>query len=285
MLSDRLIKVDFSRGFPSLSKYDKEISLEIAEIKGADVNKIRLTKRLYDKQFTLFEKIAQDFQNYFYSITERWGKDFILPSFLFESFNEKYQKAKEDFEKSKRDFIAGIESGLILDKSKSDLNLAFNSSDYRRLYNIEKKFYFEVEYSQFIADPKSIFLNINEVELEKIRLQESAKFEQRFNEVINSVWNKTAEAIKNLLEKLEMPEKNESGRKNSYKESTLKKVQNLTSYIEGFNLNDDSRLKEISEMIKGISEYTKEDLEKFPEIKSEVKEKTSEIMRKINSYI
>jgi len=99
MLSDRLIKVDFSRGFPSLSKYDKEISLEIAEIKGADVNKIRLTKRLYDKQFTLFEKIAQDFQNYFYSITERWGKDFILPSFLFESFNEKYQKAKEDFEK------------------------------------------------------------------------------------------------------------------------------------------------------------------------------------------
>jgi len=285
MLSDRLIKVDFSRGFPSLSKYDKEISLEIAEIKGADVNKIRLTKRLYDKQFTLFEKIAQDFQNYFYSITERWGKDYILPSFLFETFNEKYQKAKEEFEKSKRDFIAGIESGLILDKSKNDLNLAFNSSDYRRLYNIEKKFYFEVEYSQFIADPKSIFLNINEVELEKIRLEESAKFEQRFNEVINSVWNKTAEAIKNLLDKLEMPEKNENGRKNSYKESTLKKVQNLTSYIEGFNLNDDIRLKEISEMIKGISEYSKEDLEKFPEIRSEVREKTSEIMKKINSYI
>lgn len=285
MLSDRLIKVDFSRGFPSLSKYDKEISLEIAEIKGADVNKIRLTKRLYDKQFTKFEKIAQDFQNYFYSITERWGKDFILPSFLFESFNERYQQAKEEFEKSKRDFIAGIESGLILDKSKNDLNLAFNSSDYRRLYNIEKKFYFDVEYSQFIADPKSIFLNINEVELEKIRLEESAKFEQRFNEVINSVWNKTAEAIKNLLEKLEMPEKNENGRKNSYKESTLKKVQNLTSYIEGFNLNDDSRLKEISEMIKGISEYSKEDLEKFPEIRNEVKEKTSEIMKKINSYI
>ncbi len=285
MLSDRLIKVDFSRGFPSLSKYDKEISLEIAEIKGADVNKIRLTKRLYDKQFTRFEKIAQDFQNYFYSITERWGKDYILPSFLFESFNEKYQKAKEEFEKSKRDFIAGIESGMILEKSKDDLHDAYNSNDYRRLYNIEKKFYFEVEYSQFIADPKSIFLNINEVELEKIRLEESAKFEQRFNEVINSVWNKTAEAIKNLLDKLEMPEKNENGRKNSYKESTLKKVQNLTSYIEGFNLNDDIRLKEISEMIKGISEYTKEDLEKFPEIRSEVKEKTSEIMKKINSYI
>ena len=285
MLSDRLIKVDFSRGFPSLSKYDKEISLEIAEIKGADVNKIRLTKRLYDKQFTRFEKIAQDFQNYFYSITERWGKDYILPSFLFETFNEKYQKAKEEFEQSKRDFIAGIESGLILDKSKNDLNLAFNSSDYRRLYNIEKKFYFEVEYSQFIADPKSIFLNINEVELEKIRLEESVKFEKRFNEVINSVWNKTAEAIKNLLDKLEMPEKNENGRKNSYKESTLKKVQNLTSYIEGFNLNDDIRLKEISEMIKGISEYSKEDLEKFPEIRSEVREKTSEIMKKINSYI
>ena len=82
-----------------------------------------------------------------------------------------------------------------------------------------------------------------------------------------------------------MPEKNENGRKNSYKESTLKKVQNLTSYIEGFNLNDDIRLKEISEMIKGISEYSKEDLEKFPEIRSEVREKTSEIMKKINSYI
>ena len=174
---------------------------------------------------------------------------------------------------------------MILEKSKDDLHDAYNSNDYRRLYNIEKKFYFEVEYSQFIADPKSIFLNINEVELEKIRLEESVKFEKRFNEVINSVWNKTAEAIKNLLDKLEMPEKNENGRKNSYKESTLKKVQNLTSYIEGFNLNDDIRLKEISEMIKGISEYSKDDLEKFPEIRNEVKEKTSEIMKKINSYI
>lgn len=284
-LSEKIIKVDFTRGFPSLSKYDKEISHEIAEIKGADESKIRLTKRLYDKSFTKFEKIAQDFQNYFYAKTERWGNDFILPVLMFDEFNETYQKALEEFNESKQEFIDGIQSGLILDRSKHDLNNAYNSNDYRHLWNIEKKFHFDIEYSQFIENPESILLNINEVELEKIRLNEAKKFQERFETVIAEVWRNVSETIAHLLDVLDKPEKTETGRKSSYKESTLTKVQELTDYINGFNLSDDARLTEIANMIKKISDYSKDDLEKFPEIKKEVKEQTSEIMKKINSYI
>src|SRR5574343_1161027 len=98
MLSDSLIKVEFSAGFPSLSKQDKEISAEIAQIKGADENKIKAIKRLYDSSFTRFEKITRDFRNrIFYAKTERWGNNFILPSSAFNDFNQAYQETKEKF--------------------------------------------------------------------------------------------------------------------------------------------------------------------------------------------
>lgn len=125
----------------SARKYDREVSEQICEDKGATPGSGNFNKQLIPKEFLKkVQRIVNTTRNYHYDNTLAWGHDGtdLLPANHYMTYMQAMQNYKNQFDTAVNEFIKEYPS--FVTKVINELNDLYNSSDYPSQDDLRKRF-------------------------------------------------------------------------------------------------------------------------------------------------
>lgn len=278
--------VYFSAGCWAGRKLDERATKQVQKEFNAGRKTGNYTKYLVSQDaIKEYSKIIQDFRNWLNSFCKPWDntKGMLLAVSRFQEFDKKFQETREAFWDSVNKFCENYPDLIAVAMQAGELGDLFNSNDYPPAWKIKDKFYFEVQYFP-IVDINDFRISVQAADLERIKAETAATYEKQLAQNTADLYNQAKTTVKHLLDKLLEPETRENGRKSSMKESTLEKVQALSSFIQDYNFQGDKNLDSIAGMLKALDSFNIDGIRGDAETKQEITAKTKEIFDKINQY-
>jgi len=280
-LANNLMQVKLSISFFPIKKKDNELAREITKNKNAQEGNIGADKLIIGKDFSEYYKIQGEIRNYFYDKTMPWEKraNYLLAVKLFDEFNNTMLDKIDKFNIAVDQFKSNYSLGLVQDDAKIRLTDAYKPGDYPDYNLIADRFNIGIKYSP-ILNVDDIRFNINKEEEEKIRAIAKKEEEEKLQEAMDFLWNdKLYKPIKDIVKIFSKEDK-------TFHESTLENINSLVTYLESYNLNNDSKIDEIKTLIaQNLTNADSQELRDNKAYREKYANKAESVLKKIESYL
>ena len=238
-LSEAAMLVSLNINQWSARKYDRQVSKEVCETKGADQNSGNFNKQLIPKlNLKNIQRVVNAARNYHYLNTLAWDHDGadLLPAKHYIAYSSELSKFKNEFDHEVSKFIEEYPS--ILTNVMNNLAGLYNSNDYPSQERIKSKFNFEVNITP-IPDVADFRIDINKKDMDKLKQDLGNRLEAANAAAEKDLFMRLYTTIAKAYMTLNTPDK-------IFRNSLILNIVELVQKIPDMNFNDDEQLNQIA---------------------------------------
>ena len=221
-------------------KYDRKISIEVAEQHAATPDAGRFNKHLLPGSAESYEAVhkkGRELRAFHYENTLPWSKEGqrILPAANFEDFSEGVRRFKREYAMLVEEFLR--EYPILKEDARVLLNGMFNESDYPQVEEMRGKFWIDLETLPFpTADDFRVNLAGNEVDRIRREIEERVRME--LDKAGKDLWNRLRTAVDNMILRLSSPE-------SKFHDTLVGNIRDIVDLIPRLNFVEDANLEAV----------------------------------------
>ena len=221
-------------------KYDRKISIEVAEQHAATPDAGRFNKHLLPGSAESYEAVhkkGRELRAFHYENTLPWSKEGqrILPAANFEDFSEGVRRFKREYAMLVEEFLR--EYPILKEDARVLLNGMFNELDYPAVEDMRTRFSIELETLPLPAAEDFRVALANE-EVARIQRDIEKRLQDEFANANRDLWNRLRHAVDNMVVRLSNPE----GR---FHDTLVSNLQSIVELIPRLNFTGDRNLEQI----------------------------------------
>ena len=278
-INSKATLVQFNISIWTGRKYDRK-ALEAIEQKYNNASdSCSATKQLLggkNPELEAIKQIACKARQCHYEMTLPWDKGrSLLPNKLHDRYCEKMREFEREFITHVNIFLG--EYPRFVNEARFLLNGLYNPLDYPDQWDLVKKFNMS-----FAVEPLPTFGDFRLDDLSQDRVNEhSQALETRINEKFKAaqrdVYQRLLDVTKNLFERTKDP-------KAIFRDTLIGNVRDLVSIMEGLNLQDDSKLHELTKQLETITDGIEaQDLRNDSKLRNETSKQAEKILYDIEN--
>lgn len=261
-------------------KYDRKVSLEVAEKHAATQDAGRFNKHLLPGGAASYEAVhkkGRELRAFYYENTLPWSKDGqrILPTANYEKFSEGVRALRREYETLAREFAR--EYPILKEDAKLLLNGMFQNSDYPDPSEMMVKFSVEIETLPLPA-ASDFRVDLGKDEIERIQKELQSRLEKEFANANKDLWTRLQNAVSNIVERLSFPD-------SKFHDTLISNLQDLVNLIPSLNVTGDSNLEAVRKRCEVLTAQSPAALRTDIEVRADVAKQAREISRIMDAYM
>lgn len=209
------------------------------------------------------EKLAARIRLYHNQHTLPWADkgQRLLPTKLFMEYKQTMNNYEAQFKQMCNNFF--FEYPRLVNEAQQHLGTMYRADDYPDLTNVRDKFGFRMAIDP-IPESGDFRLDISADDLEEMKQQYEAKFDERLAEAMRTPWERLHTVLTAMSEKLKDEEGDEGKEsKKRYHDSLVTNAVDLCGLLDKMNITNDPKLEEARKqleltMLGADIEYIKE---------------------------
>lgn len=279
-LHTKAVLAKFSVGTWSGRKFDDEATKSVAKAFGANNDCGRFNKLLIDhSEILALYRIGTRARRFHYTHTLPWEDEGarLLPTKMHNDYVVGINKFSDEFWKAVDVFYEKYPN--LVDARRQALGELWKADDYPTIEQLKGRFMFRFSLA-FLPDPGAdIRLNLNEVEVEKIRENTLQSHLEMFKKGESDLWGRMQKVVNRIVDRLDDPDK-------IFKNSTFENIDELERLVSLLNLTENADIENTMRKIKDdLKEYSPEEIRTDDQVRKSVHKKAKDILSKIESFI
>lgn len=269
--------------------FDKVVSEEVNESYKADRNEAgRYNKRLVAKQFLVEVGSAHSVARRTHKLhTLPWEDDGtrILSNVGYVQYQQAMQDCKRKTELAVKAFIKTLPDAIA--EARSRLGTMFNEEDYPNEDELKEKFGLDIEIKN-VPQATDFRVKLSDEATKAIVSDIERRCHTRLKWALNDVFERAAEKVKNLKEKLRnfQPPKGETRATGIIRESLISNMYEFAQMLDSLNVTGDPRIDELKKLLMDeLVEHSPQILRTDAKVRQQVISKADSILKKVNSYL
>lgn len=261
-LKSKAILVDFDGGWYNWTRRDTKVEKEVTTSNGLARNAGRYLKNLFlgcDLPLHHIRQIVQSARKDHDTRTVPWepGRRMLM-NINFIDYSRCMQAHQRELAAAKLDLQNKFD-GLIKDAQRS-LGPLFNQADYPRCHEVISACYINHKFLPF-ADASDVRLDLDEEIVAQIQAEVEANQADQYKAAINSTWQRVYEVVETAHRNLAKNHNGSKGTGERFNTNWYDTMKELLPVLDGLNLDNDPRLKNISKKCEDfLANYSEEDL-------------------------
>ncbi|MHB1678655.1 MAG: hypothetical protein ACYCSS_14210 [Sulfuriferula sp.] len=261
-------------------KYDRKVSLEVAEKHAATQDAGRFNKHLLPggaESYELVHKKGRELRAFYYENTLPWSKDGqrILPTANYEKFSEGVRALRREYEMLAREFVR--EYPMLKEDARLLLNGMFQESDYPAPSEMMGKFSVEIETLPLPA-AADFRVDLGNEEVERIQKELQSRLEKEFANANKDLWTRLQNAVDNIVGRLSFPD-------NKFHDTLISNLQDLVTLIPNLNVTGDSNLEAVRKRCEALTAHSPNTLRNDTVVRADVAKQAREISEIMDAYM
>jgi len=259
-------------------KYDKEVSDEIADMRGASKESGRYNKVLFSRDALKdLARIKRECKEYHKSVTLPWDKNLrILNAKGWLDYTQRMKEFKAEYEVAASEFERVYPS--LVEEARKTLNGMFKESDYPSVAEIKTKFHIDVMVMP-MPDAADFRVALSDSETEEIRASIEQQVNDRMGKAIEDVWNRVYEVVKKMRDVLADADK-------TIRQSTVDHVREIVDLLPVLNVTGDPQLDKMAKRIRrSLYGLDAEDIRKDANLRERQAKTADDILNVMAGYI
>ncbi len=261
-------------------KYDRKVSLEVAEKHAATQDAGRFNKHLLPGGAASYEAVhkkGRELRAFYYENTLPWSKDGqrILPTANYEKFSEGVRALRREYETLAREFAR--EYPILKEDAKLLLNGMFQNSDYPDPSEMMVKFSVEIE-TLPLPVASDFRVDLGKDEVERIQKELQSRLEKEFANANKDLWTRLQNTVSNIVERLSFPD-------SKFHDTLISNLQDLVNLIPSLNVTGDSNLEAVRKRCEVLTAHSPAALRTDIEVRADVAKQAREISRIMDAYM
>ena len=286
MLSEKALLVRLSVKYPSFSKTDKGVSLEVADQKNANQRAVKVIKTLIDTTHPAYKAVKTArgaLYNVFAAETAPWSEDgwYIIKAKGYDRFTEVMREKTDAFDIAVADFLKVYPE--LVDQAPHRLGDLFDADIFPSVEACAELFHSDVEVRP-VPEAGDFRVAMSAEDKQKIVTQMQRKNDERVTQVTSECFDRAYSAISNMVERLEAFDPDKKGAK--LYDSLVGNVRDIADLLPSLNVGDDPRLEQLAKEIGlRLTETDASTLKKDEGKRQEVADNARQIMNQIDDFI
>ena len=286
MLSEKALLVRLSVKYPSFSKTDKGVSLEVADQKNANQRAVKVIKTLIDTTHPAYKAVKTArgaLYNVFAAETAPWSEDgwYIIKAKGYDRFTEVMREKTDAFDIAVTDFLKVYPE--LVDQAPLRLGDLFDADVFPSVEACAELFHSDVEVRP-VPEAGDFRVAMSAEDKQKIVTQMQRKNDERVTQVTGECFDRAYSAISNMVERLEAFDPDKKGAK--LYDSLVGNVRDIADLLPSLNVGDDPRLEQLAKDIGlRLTETDASTLKKDEGKRQEVADNARQIMNQIDDFI
>jgi hypothetical protein len=273
--------VELNIGFWQARKTDRAVSEEVAQNKNAKSRAGNYSKNLLPgvKEHDDLKKAVGAFRNWHYTQTIPWLDSGIrlLPMKNYLNYVTIANEKLTELHDLKRHFVTvypTLKSAVAF-----ELGDMFNADEYPTQSEVDRKFYFNVNYYPLPSSGDFRVDVSNEMQAE-LTAQYETHFQAKMQEAMQDVWDRLHTTLKHLSERLAV---DDGGEKKVFRDSLVTNTQEMCALLSSLNIANDPRLEEARrELEQAMLGITAKDLRESVLVRTDVHARVNDIINKFS---
>jgi len=193
------------------------------------------------------EKLAARIRLYHNQHTMPWADkgQRLLPTKLFMEYKQTMNNYEAQFNQMCNNFF--IAYPQLVSEAQVHLGTMYRATDYPDLTNVREKFGFRMAIDP-IPESGDFRLDISAHDLEEMKQQYEAKFDERLAEAMRTPWERLHTVLTAMSEKLKDEEGEES--KKRYHDSLVTNAVDLCGLLDKMNITNDPKLEDARKQLE-----------------------------------
>jgi hypothetical protein len=192
------------------------------------------------------EKLAARIRLYHNQHTLPWADkgQRLLPTKLFMEYKQTMNNYEAQFNQMCNNFF--IAYPQLVTEAQVHLGTMYRADDYPDLTNVRNKFGFRMAIDP-IPESGDFRLDISAQDLDEMKAQYEAKFDERLAEAMRTPWERLHTVLTAMSEKLKDEDGNDKKR---YHDSLVTNAQDLCELLDKMNITNDPKLEEARKQLE-----------------------------------
>lgn len=261
-------------------KYDRKVSLEVAEKHAATSDAGRFNKHLLPggaASYDAVHKKGRELRAFYYENTLPWSKDGqrILPTANYEKFSEGVRQLRREYEMLAREFVR--EYPILKEDARLLLNGMFQESDYPPPSEMMDKFSVEIE-TLPLPVASDFRVELGNAEVERIQKELETRLEKEFANANKDLWTRLQNAVDNIVGRLSFPD-------SKFHDTLISNLQDVVNLIPNLNVMDDANLESVRRRCEVLTAHSPQTLREDTIVRAEVAKQAREISEIMDAYM
>lgn len=279
-LMTKAVLANVSIGTWSGRKYDNEATQAVADKFEADKNWGRSNKLLVEHNAILnLQRMGSRARQTHYMYTLPWSDvgSRLLPTKAYTVYVEAINKHSDEFWEAVDKFCTAYPD--LKEMRRVALGSLWKADDYPTIEQLRTKFHFDINFS-FLPDPNSdIRLNLNEIEIDKVRANLADNLKKVEDKSINDLWLRMRKVVDRIVGRLGDSDK-------IFKNSTFENIDDLEKIVDLLNVTDNPDVSGTMQEIKDqLTEYDPDTIRKDEFVRKSVHKRAQDILDKISAFV
>ena len=278
-IGNQAMMVELNIGNWTANKLDRTVSEEIDQQKNTTLRAGNYRKNILagSKELDAIHKFVGNVRNWHYKQTIPWSDSGLrlLTLKRYVPYTEQLNEYVNEFEQLKRNFVTAYPT--LISNAAFTLGALFNRDEYPSQDQVERKFYFNVNYYP-LPEAGDFRIDVGNEMKDELMKQYETHYNSKLDGVMADLWDRLHTTLKHLSDRLEV---SESGEKKIFRDSLIGNAQELCGMLSDMNITNDPKLeaarKELEQAILGV---TAKDLRDSVMVRHDVHTRVSEIIKK-----
>jgi hypothetical protein len=280
-INARAMLVELNIGFWQGRKTDRAVSEEVAINKNAKSRAGNYSKNLLPgvKEHDDLKKAVGAFRNWHYSQTIPWLDSGVrlLTMKNYINYTTIANDKLSELHDLKRHFVTTYPT--LKSAVAFELGDLFNADEYPTQAEVDRKFYFNVNYYP-LPSAGDFRVDVGNEMHQELVTQYEEHFQNKLQDAMKDVWDRLHTTLKHLAERLAVEG---GGEKKVFRDSLVTNTHEMCSLLSSLNITDDPRLeqarKELEQAMLGI---TAQDLRDSVLVRNDVHARVTDIINKFS---
>jgi hypothetical protein len=278
-IGNQAMMVELNIGNCTANKLDRSVSEEVDQQKGTTLRAGNYRKNILagSKELERINKFVGTVRYWHYKQTIPWSDSGLrlLTLKRYVAYTEQLNAYVSEFDQLKRDFVTAYPN--LISNAAFALGGLFNRDEYPSPDQVERKFYFNVNYYP-LPEAGDFRIDAGNEMKDELMKQYESHYTSKLDGVMADLWERLHTTLQHLANRLEV---SESGEKKIFRDSLIGNAQELCGMLSDMNVTNDPKLeaarKELEQAILGV---TAKDLRDSVLVRHDVHTRVSEIIKK-----
>lgn len=279
-LLTKAVLANVSIGTWSGRKYDDEATEAVATNFGAEKDWGRSNKLLVEHKAILnLYRHGSRARQFHYMFTLPWSDvgSRLLPTKAYTAYVEGINKHLDAFWEAVEAFYKAYPD--LMEMRRVALGSLWKSADYPTIEQLRNKFHFSINFS-FLPDPNTdIRLNLNEIEIDKVRANLTDSLKKVEEKSVNDLWLRMKKVVDRIVDRLD-----DNGK--VFKTATFTNIDELEKMVDLLNVTEDPDVASTMKKIKDeLTEYDPDTIRQDDFVRKTVHKRAQDILDKISAFV
>ena len=288
-LSERAMLAGLSIGSWTGRSIDRAVTEEVSDSHKADKREAgRYSKQLVATRFLhQVGSVASTASRIHRVMTSPWEDNGvrILSNLGYKNYSDQMRLIRIKYEEAADTFVQYLPDYIT--EAKSRLGTMFDNEDYPSAGDIRTKFYLDVEIKP-VPDSGDFRVQMSDATVKAIVKDIERRNNERVEKAMNDAFTRVHDVVAKMAEGLKdyQPKADGEKAKNTFRDSLVYNIHELSLLLPALNITGDKRLEELqTTLMEQLVEHSPEVLRVDAKLRATVASRADKILAKVGKYI